>query len=352
MKKRIWLFHILNDYSGSPLVLKNTVLALENNHEVTICTSKGAGFLSNLQGVKYHDFIYQWSPNRWLTLMRFLYIQVYLFGLVIAKRHKIDIVYVNTLLPCGAALAGWLCGKEVIYHMHEPQISPKVLFLLLSSVASRTADKVVFVSNYLKSCFPKLVSRGIVIRNVLNKNFLAKALANADHEKNTVLMLCSNKEYKGVNDFVKLAQSSPEYNFELILNSSEESIAGFIEANKSIENLKVYPSQSNVHLFYSRARVVLNLSHPDNWVESFGMTVLEAMSYGIPCIVPEVGGVAELVTSKTGFKISHRNHALITEKLERIYADDNLYEMYSKEARERSHEYSFETYKKELLQLT
>ena len=189
MEKRIWLFHILNDYSGSPLVLKNTALALENNHEVTICTSKGVGFLSNLHGVKYQDFVYQWSPNRWVTLIRFLYIQVYLFGLVISKRNKIDVVYVNTLLPFGAALAGWLCGKEVIYHMHEPQISPKLLFVFLSSVASRTADKVVFVSNYLKSCFPQLRSRGIVIPNVLNKSFLVKAFANADHEKNTVLML-------------------------------------------------------------------------------------------------------------------------------------------------------------------
>ena len=120
-------------------------------------------------------------------------------------------------------------------------------------------------------------------------------------------MLCSFKEYKGVYDFVELAKLNPERQFELILNSSRKFIEGFILEHRLVKNLQIHPSQKNVHPFYEKARLVLNLSHPETWIESFGMTALEAMAYGTPCIVPEKGGISELVTATSGFCISHLN---------------------------------------------
>jgi L-malate glycosyltransferase len=71
-------------------------------------------------------------------------------------------------------------------------------------------------------------------------------------------------------------------------------------------NLHIYAAQPNVHTFYERADVLLNLSHPDVCVETFGMTILEAMYYAVPCIVPRVGGPIELVQDDyNGFQLSH-----------------------------------------------
>lgn len=40
---------------------------------------------------------------------------------------------------------------------------------------------------------------------------------------------------------------------------------------------------------------MLNLTNKNQAIETFGMTPLEAMTCGLPVIVPTVGGIAELV---------------------------------------------------------
>ena len=60
-------------------------------------------------------------------------------------------------------------------------------------------------------------------------------------------------------------------------------------------NLKVYARQKDVVPFYREASVVLNLSNKEQFIETFGLTALEAMVFGLPVIVPTVGGIAEMV---------------------------------------------------------
>jgi len=351
MKKRIWLFHLLNDFSGSPLVLKNTVLSLKDTAEVTICTSKEKGFLSNFTNVKYHFTKYQWNSNRILTLIRFFRVQTVLFWKVVSNRKQIDIVYINTLLPFGAALGAKLCGKKVIYHMHEPQISPIILFRFLSAIANRCSDKVIFVSEYLKDCFPRLQDRGEVVSNVLSEDFTSSIEEVDLSNKDSVLMLCSFKRYKGVYDFVELARLNPKIRFDLVLNSSLDSIKKFISINKENENLFIHPSTTNVHQYFCRAKVVLNLSHPESWIESFGMTALEAMAYGAPCIVPTVGGISELVTHDSGFRIRNNSTTELSKTINKLFKDKAEYKTYSDAARVRSSKFIFQTYKKAILNL-
>ena len=150
--KRIWMFHLLNDYSGSPLVLKNSILALTDKHDITLCTSKSEGFLSNLEvEEKFCD--YKWSPNKLFTLVKFVMINLRWFFWVLFNRKNIDLVYINTLLPFGAAVAAKIVNIDVLYHMHEPQVNPPALFSFLLSCAKFSASKMIFVSEYLKSYF-------------------------------------------------------------------------------------------------------------------------------------------------------------------------------------------------------
>lgn len=82
--------------------------------------------------------------------------------------------------------------------------------------------------------------------------------------------------------------------------------------------------------------MVLNLSDTKLWVETFGLTVLEAMAYGLPTIVPPVGGVVELVEEgKNGFLIDSKNVKLISEKLNQMLQNETIYHQMSKEALEK-----------------
>ncbi len=150
MMKKIACIHLFNDYSGSPLVFSTVVEGLlDKGWNCEMYTSGGQpGFLSNLK-LKYHYFYYPWVPHRLLRLMVFLYSQVYLFFSLWSRRKEIDLIYINTLLPFGAALAGWWINKPVIYHLHEVSVKPLALKKILRSIARRTATRAIFVSQYL-----------------------------------------------------------------------------------------------------------------------------------------------------------------------------------------------------------
>ena len=91
-------------------------------------------------------------------------------------------------------------------------------------------------------------------------------------------------------------------------------------------NLKIYPRQSDTTPFYMKASIVLNLSDKEKVIETFGMTVLEAMTAGLPVIVPTVGGVAELVENgKAGYQIDATDLELIEKRIHDMLSDKENY---------------------------
>ena len=253
-------------------------------------------------------------------------------------RKEEVIIYVNTLLPFGAALVGKLLGKKVIYHIHETSIKPLLFKQFLKFIAGITAQEIIYVSKYLMQTEKINWTNGKVIYNTLSEEFVQKAaqFRSIQTEKNypfTILMLCSLKKYKGVDEFVELAKSLPNYRFELVLNAESEAINAYFNLPDLPKNLIIFPKQSDVHWFYQRAHLVLNLSDPEQWVETFGMTLLEAMTYGIPVIAPPVGGPAEIVQHGTnGFNISLRNLSKIVDSIKIIAQDAIFYQELSRNA--------------------
>ena len=178
-----------------------------------------------------------------------------------------------------------------------------------------------------------------LVYNALSQEFIDKGTASTPvFDKDfTVLMLCSLKAYKGVNEFVALAQSLPQLRFELVINASLIEIDRFFKTTDFPSNLSLFPSQQNVHPFYQRANLVVNLSHPLKWVETFGLTALEAMCYGLPVVVPPVGGIAELVENDfNGFKIDVRDTEELSLKLSSLSASKADYLRLSHTARIKS----------------
>lgn len=152
--------------------------------------------------------------------------------------------------------------------------------------------------------------------------------AEAAFERKRVLMLGSLKRYKGTQEFVALAEKLSHFQFELVLNETPENIDMFWKecGMTKPKNLTVYPRQQQVAPFYNRASVVLNLSNRQLFVETFGMTVLEAMSAGLPVIVPTVGGIAEMVEDGVnGYKLDVTALDDIAARITEILTDRSLY---------------------------
>ncbi|MCC6724404.1 MAG: glycosyltransferase family 4 protein [Saprospiraceae bacterium] len=357
--KKIIFAHLLNDYSGSPLVLSTAVRRFvdEGFHVELVTSSKRDGFLSKLEGVRYRYIDYHFHENKFRRTLALLRSQVAMFFKILANAKGETVVYVNTLLPFGAAMAGWLLRKKVVYHLHETTVNPPFLKTFLKKTAAFCASEAIYVSHFLQEQEPLPGVPSRVVYNCLPQDFVQKAEAHlsASHTKSerfTVLMLCSLKAYKGVAEYLRLAERLPELRFVLVLNTSYGSIQKHFEGKEMPDNLVVFPAQHDVHFFYQEAHLVLNLSHPEQWVETFGMTLLEAMSYGLPVIAPPVGGPVELVQDGyNGYRIDQRNLPALSERVHQILSTSELYQRLSANARAFAKRFSEQEFGGEVLKV-
>ena len=337
--------HLFNDFSGSPLVFSEVLKGLnQKGLECKVITNQTQGFLSDLDNMSYDKIQYNWSTTKIKTLFYFLMAQWQIFWKIFADKDA-NLIYINTILPFGAAIAAKLKGKKVVYHIHETSVKPLLLKKFLFKVIETTAHQSIYVSHFLKEQESVKGVENQVVYNALPKEFSQKAKefkrVNNSFNPFRVLMLCSLKDYKGINEFLALSKFLPQVEFDLVLNAEESAIKKWLEDKKTPVNLTWYPVQSDVHPFYKKANIVLNLSRPDGWIETFGMTALEAMVYGLPVIVPPVGGIAELVEDEiNGFHVDCRNTIEIAQKIEQLLLNEDLYNRISNNAKERALQFS------------
>lgn len=165
-------------------------------------------------------------------------------------------------------------------------------------------------------------------------------------------MVCSLKAYKGIREFVELAALRPEHAFTMVVNADQEQINAFARTIDVPENVTIFPTQTNLHPFYRNADVILNLSRVDGWVETFGLTIIEGMAYGLPAIVPPVGGVTELIEDgKNGYLVDSRDGDLLTERLDKIIGDPENYSRMRRHSLQRIEQYSEGTFISKSLQI-
>lgn len=105
-------------------------------------------------------------------------------------------------------------------------------------------------------------------------------------------------------------------------------------------NIRILHRQTDVTRFYNSASIVLNLSDKVRFIETFGLTVLEAMSAGLPVIVPTVGGIAEMVSDgENGYRIDVQDLDSIEEAIDTLLGNKELYNRLSEQALQQASNY-------------
>lgn len=336
MKNKIVCFHTLNNFSGSPLVLATVIKGLiANDYNVELYTSKSDGLLSNIPGLKYSTIHFNWSRNKIVLLLWVVYSQLRLFLDLIMKFRKAKnvIFYINTITPWGAALAGKFLGVRVVYHCHEVYVNPNIVNIFCKFIKDKCAYSVIGVSEFVCNAETNIKDKNVVY-NSLDNEFLRvaseylKDKTSISESRNNVLMISSLKEYKGIYQLIKVAELMPDFNFVFLAGAPTIEVDLFKNSNSIPFNMLVYSAQSNVHRFYQDCDILLNLSIPNLWQETFGMTLLEAMVYGKPVIAPPVGGPIEIVgDGVNGFIVDSRNINDVIDKIHKISDLDNYSQM-------------------------
>ncbi|MDC1767440.1 MULTISPECIES: glycosyltransferase [Bacteroides] len=117
-----------------------------------------------------------------------------------------------------------------------------------------------------------------------------------------------------------------------------------------MKNLTILSRQNDVTSFYNQASVVLNLSDKTKFVETFGLTALEAMSAGLPVIVPTEGGIAEMVEDGVnGYKIDVRELDKVVCQIKNIFKNKEHYIRMANEANQVSLNFSGDVMVKKIL---
>ena len=347
--------HLLNDYSGSPRVLRETIRGIVSRQDKAklYIGSSGEGILSRC-GIPVSRYFYRRSRYRLLTLFNYSFSQIILFFKLFFDRSisRNAVIYVNTLLPFGAALYGKLTGRKVIYHVHEISITPAPLKSLLTGIARLTSSLNIYVSDAHILALPIPGVPGKRVYNTLDTDFISRASAAKYKHNNSdcfnVLMIASLRDYKGIPELLAIASallSHDEIKFQLIVNDDKATVAKYFRDRAIPENLTVYPRTMDVTPFYAKASLVLNLSRVDQWIETFGMTILEALAFGIPVIAPPVGGPTEIIRDGVdGYLMSSYEVERITQMILELSGDEAKCLALSQNARQRSEVFGSEPF--------
>lgn len=347
---RIVCFHLFNDYSGSPRVLKVIIEGLlERRYNVDLVTSSG-GVLSELVSnelLKVHSYGYKFVKNEFVAFIVYFFTQLFTF--IYSFKYLFNkgaVFYINTLLPVGPALAGFLMRKKVIYHYHENAFVKGFSYRVLCHLMQMLATKIICVSSFQKQ-YLKRSEKIVVIQNSVSKEFYNEFVSIKEHELSfspQILMLSSLKMYKGVLEFIALSEYLIDYKFCLVINDTQRNIDIFLRNNnvKLNSNIIIYSKQKNIISFYKKSDIVVNLTNPKFFIETFGLTILEAMTASLPVIVPVTGGVADLVENGfNGYKIDVSNLVGIANTIQRMLNDKDEYLKLSINAKKTSEKYSY-----------
>ena len=339
MKKEPLFFHPKNDYTGSTRILANTIVNEYHNCPIYVVTDKNSnqGFLSELSNVR---MIETWSPTykkKEIKYVTFFCWSFYGMFLALFYGFKFRIFYINTTKPYYAAIIGWFLNKKIVYHVHEVFTLNSITTKIYRYFFDNTKSHRIFVSKYTKEQFKENPKCSWEIKyNKLSESFISavKIRPIEERERNCILMISSMSRRKGVDNFINIASKLPKYKFVLVLSSTMDKIIDYFET-KAPDNVSIIPAQSNIQSYLEKADILLNLSVPPLCIETFGMTILEAMPYAIPAIVPNIGGPTELVEDGyNGFCVDVTNIDAIIEAIN-IILDINNYQLFANNSLQR-----------------
>lgn len=224
----------------------------------------------------------------------------------------------------------------------------------------KNMDTLVLVSDSLRNFYKKMMKdnnnkcKCVYIPNMIN--YIPEKTASLK-EKNFVSIGRLSKE-KGFVDLIEVInefrEKNPDTKFHLDL------IGDGSEKNKIIDRIYTYKLNDyvKVHGFLKREDINKILEKSSvylmtSYTESFGIVLIEAMSFGIPCVAfTSAEGANDLITNDyNGYLIENRNHDKMIEVMENLIKDNKKRTKLGKNAREFSLKYSDINIKQEWLNL-
>ena len=150
-----------------------------------------------------------------------------------------------------------------------------------------------------------------VIHNPINLHLITRSKPSGPLQK-TVLYAGRFSKDKGIELFLQAAAELPDTRF--LIAGTGDLLREVEDADQRLDNLNYLGVLNREQLFDAFDRSDF-LVLPSIWYENNPMIVIEAMTYGLPVIGSDLGGIPELLESGRGFLFNPAKPGALAEKI-------------------------------------
>jgi glycosyltransferase involved in cell wall biosynthesis len=250
------------------------------------------------------------------------------------------------------------CGVTIVHSCYDDSMSAyrnrvkRFIYERITQKCFDVSDKVWYVSNAGRESCHRLYSvaqdKEKVIYNGVSPEFLEKAdenrlKLNVDGTYR-ITYIGRLVKVKGVDLLVQaVAEIAKEKIVTLDVVGDGEERANLEELAQRLgiaENVHFYGRQADVGKFLNKSDIFV---YPSVWQEVFGISIVEAMAHGLPCVANNVGGIPEIVEDgKSGFLTKEPTANGLAEAVRRViglYENGGIEEV-SRNAKARAQKFS------------
>jgi L-malate glycosyltransferase len=247
-----------------------------------------------------------------------------------------------------AYLLGKLTGKRILlatqhgmpeFHVGKTKLSSNVILKLNFLIMKRYFDQVVAVSNNIKNIFTNNMgfdkNKTEVIHNGITINPTSKIKSNKPlFVIGSAGRLFAIKDYPLMINIAKIIREKTNHvRFQLAGDGPQYSELHQMVFNNGLDDIfELTGHLDDMSSFYQGLDLYINTSIH----EGIPMSVLEAMSYGLPIIAPDVGGFSEIIEDGiTGYLVKSRIPEDFSNKCLLLFNDDEFRAKMAHSAREK-----------------
>jgi glycosyltransferase involved in cell wall biosynthesis len=358
------------DLYGANRSLLNQIDGLINqtNYEIMIICAKEGEFINEIKkrGIDYLVIPFKNGISRDNFSKRFfrgIYCFSYNLFLIlkyykILKRKKINIIHSNTSIVFFGAYLSKFLNTPHIWHIRELLshysfrycFGDKYFFYWL-----KKSKKVICISNYVYQMRLKemninnalILYNGIISKKGLKLDYLLKSkkAANVFNFIFVGQLSKSKNPMTALRAFKKFSDKYQLTHLYIVGNGSEKEILNnFVNWNNLESKVTFTGFVENVSDYYRESEVLLMCSDK----EALGRVTIEAMAHGLVVIGYNCGGTSEIIRDNVNGLLYDGGYSNLTEKMELVYTNRELYENLSENAIKLSEKFSIENYILEL----
>lgn len=222
-----------------------------------------------------------------------------------------------------------LCGKKVIFHLHGSKFNefyedtPGFIKKFISFILN-ISDLILVLSKQWKiDIAAKCSNKNIEI--LYNPALVRDKVDKNNSEEINVLFMGLMGERKGVFDIIEAAKYIQNPNIKIYLygDGEVEKVKSLVNENYLQDKILIggWISGDKIDKAYKKANIYILPSYN----EGLPMSILEAMSYGIPVISTVIGGIPDAVTDNVnGFLIQPGDYKALAKKINILADNENL----------------------------